>query len=148
MPDQLLTPADVEQAIIDELSSAYIVSTSIPENKPNIFVRIIAGGGRKRDLVTDSPVVVVEVFAKLESAARNAAADIVARLELAARKGQLGTETCYGLEIAGVPQNYPLPNVPTHKRYVTTIAPALRRRVNPDFVSGTSGGYGLGGYGL
>lgn len=129
MPDQLILPADVEQAIIDELSPYFTIGTSIPETKPNIFLRVVATGGSQRDLVTDAPIVVLDAFAKLESQARDAANTALARLQLAARKGKIGNETAYGLSVAALPQNYPLPSVPTHKRYITTIAPALRRRV-------------------
>ena len=129
MADQLHSPADVEQAIIDELSSTYSISTSIPDNPPAVFFRVVAVGGVQRDLVTDSWLAVLEAFAPLESTARNTMADALARLELAARKGHIGSEVCYGFGTMGLPQNLPLPSVPTHKRYITTITPALRRRV-------------------
>lgn len=128
MPDQLLLPADVEQAIITELSPFWPIATVIPDTKPSIFFRVVATGGSERDLVTDAPIVVLEAFAKRESQARDAINMALARLQLAARKGNLGGETCYGLAVAALPQNYPLPSVPTHKRYILTIAPALRRR--------------------
>jgi hypothetical protein len=128
MPNQLLKPADVEQAVIDELTM-YEVSTSIPETKPSIFVRVVATGGTSRDLVTDEATIVLEVFGVLESAARAASADALARLELAARQNRLGNEVCYRMQVAALPQNYPLPSVPSHKRYITTITAAVRRGV-------------------
>ena len=128
MADQLLLPADVEQAIITALSPFYTISTSIPDHKPPLFFRVVATGGSERDIVTDSPIVVLEAFALRESQARDAIDMALARLQLAARKGNLGGETCYGMEVAALPQNFPLPSVPTHKRYILTIAPALRRR--------------------
>lgn len=127
--DQLLTPADVEQAIIDELTPFYTIGTSIPPTPPAIFLRVVAVGGAPRDMVTDNWTVVLEAFAPLESAARQTLADALARLGLAARKGKIGSEVCYGLGNMGLPQNFPLPSVPTHKRYITTITPALRRRI-------------------
>jgi len=129
MADQLIIPADIEQAIIDELSPVYVIGSSIPDNKPTTFLRVVATGGIERDLVTDNPIATIEVFSKLESTARQVANEALARLQLAARKGKLGNETCYGLGVAALPQNYPLPSVPTHKRYITTITPAVRRRV-------------------
>lgn len=126
---QLLTPVNVEQAVIDELSSVYTISTRIPDTKPPVFLRVVAAGGASRDLVTDNPLVVLEAFAPTESRAHAALVDAVARLELAARQGTLGSEVCYGLEVSALPQNLPLPSVPSHRRYTTTLAPALRRRV-------------------
>lgn len=125
--DELLLPADIEQAIIDELGAN--VGTSIPDPKPDEFYRVVATGGIERDLVTDTPFVTVESFALRETVARDNAAMALARLQLAARKGRIGSEVAYGLSVAGLPQNYPLPSVPTHKRYIFTIAPAIRRRV-------------------
>lgn len=127
---QLIIPTDAEQAIIDELSPTYTIGTGIPEPTPSLFARVLTTGGSERDLVTDKPWLTIEVFATRESKAQEAATDILARLQLAARKGRMGGETLYTLDVAGLPQNYPLPSVPTHARYVLTIAPALRRRVN------------------
>jgi hypothetical protein len=129
MADQLLISADIEQAIIDELTPTFTIGTSIPSDKPAIFLRVIALGGAARDLVTDTPTVTLEAFALKESDARDTLAHVLARLQLAARKGHIGGETVYGLVVFALPQNYPLPSVPTHKRYITTIAPAIRRRV-------------------
>lgn len=130
MADQLVVPVDVEQALIDELSPQYTIGTGFPPDPmPDLFLRVVAVGGFQRDLVTDKPTVVLEAFAKLETQARDALVDALARVELAVRKGKLGNEVAYTLEIAGLPQNLPLLSVPTHKRYLTTIAPAIRRRV-------------------
>ena len=128
MADELLLPADVEQAVITHLSPFWPISTKIPETKPDLFFRVVATGGSQRDLVTDSPIVVLEAFAVRETVARDAINEALARLQLAARQGNIGGVTCYGLAVAALPQNYPLPSVPTHKRYILTIAPALRRR--------------------
>lgn len=127
--DQLIAPADSEQAIIDELTSVYIIGTSIPENKPTTFVRVVQTGGTSRDLVTDVFTVVIEVFSKMESTANEVASNAIARLQLAARKGRVGNAVCYGIEIAALPQNFPLPSVQSHKRYTTTITLAIRRRI-------------------
>jgi hypothetical protein len=127
--DQLITPADAEQAVIDELDGLYVVGTGIPDPKPDLFVRVLTTGGDQRDLVTDTPWLTLEVFALRESEAFRASADIVARLQLAVRHGRLGGEVAYAMAVSGLPQNYPLPSVPSHRRYVTTIAPDIRRRV-------------------
>ncbi|AUG84808.1 tail terminator [Microbacterium phage Sharkboy] len=130
MPDQLLTPADVEQAIIDELSPLYTVGTSIPDPRPNLFLRVVATGGGQLNLVQDEPLVTLEAFGLRETQARGALDSALARLELAVRKrGMIGSEPVSRLRIAGLPQNYPLPSVPSHKRYISTIAPAVRRRI-------------------
>ncbi|UVF61066.1 tail terminator [Microbacterium phage Eula] len=127
--DQLLTPSDVEQAVIDELAT-YKVGTSIPEPKPALFFRVLVVGGTQTNLVLDEPLVTLEAFAQRESLASAAIADAIARLELAVRKrGFIGSAPVSHLQVVGLPQNYPLPSVPTHSRYLATIAPAVRRRV-------------------
>lgn len=130
MSDQLIYSADMEQAIIDELSPAYTIGTSIPDTKPNIFLRAIWLGGAQLNLVQDEPLVSLEAFGLRESQALDALNGAIARLQLAVQKrGLIGTEPVARLRLAGLPQNYPLPSVPTHARYLSTIAPAVRRRV-------------------
>lgn len=124
---QLIVPNDAEQAVIDQLAD-YEVGTGLDTDKA-LFARVLQTGGAQRDLVTDEPILTLEVFAKLESTAAQTANLFVAILQQAAREGRLGGVPCYGLRVVSLPQNYPLPSVPTHKRYVTTIAPALRRSV-------------------
>jgi len=124
---QLIVPNDAEQAVIDQLSD-YVVGTGLDTERP-LFARVLSVGGGQRDLVTDEPLLTLEVFAKLESTASQTANLFVAILQQAAREGRLGGVPCYGLRVVSLPQNYPLPSVPTHKRYITTIAPALRRSV-------------------
>ena len=125
---QLIVPNDAEQALIDELA-AYDVATIIPETKPPLFVRVLSVGGTQRDLVTDTPTMTVEVFATLGSTASATANLLLALLQAAARRGSIGGITCYGLQVVSLPQNYPMPSVPTHQRYIMTIAPAFRRSV-------------------
>lgn len=125
----ILISADVEQAVIDEFASRYTIGTSIPQNLPEEFVRVVATGGSAQTMVSDSFLIVVETFAKRESRSQQMAADILGRFQHAALAGKLGTETMYTLDIGALPQNYPLPSVPSHFRYVTTLAPSLRRRV-------------------
>jgi hypothetical protein len=126
----IIEPADAEQAVIDELEAAgFEAATSIPSSQlPVVFVRVVAVGGFQRDLVTDVPNITLEFFGRTESKASQAAARGIAVLQAAAREGHLGGETCHQVGVGALPQNYPLPSVQTHKRYITTIAPAIRRR--------------------
>lgn len=126
---QLITLADVEQAVIDELAGR-TVGTSIPENKPPVFFRVLAVGGTQLNLVQDEPLVTIEAFALRETQARDALAEVIARLASAVQlRGMIGSAPTTSLRVVGLPQNYPLPSVPTHRRYMTTIAPAVRRRI-------------------
>ena len=126
---QLITPADVEQAVIDELAGLE-VGTSIPEAKPAVFFRVLAVGGTQLNLVQDEPLVTIEAFALRETQARDALAEVIARLTSAVQlRGMIGSAPTTSLRVVGLPQNYPLPSVPTHRRYMTTIAPAVRRRI-------------------
>ena len=127
---QLIEPTDAEQAVIDELSArGFSIATVIPDPLPSGFQRVVAVGGIQRDLVTDTPTLVVESFHKQESTAAQNANRMLAILQAAVREQHLGDETAYRLQIVALPQNYPLPTVPSHKRYVFTIAPDIRRRV-------------------
>ncbi|UDG78713.1 tail terminator [Microbacterium phage IndyLu] len=127
---QVLIPTDIEQAIIDELSPDYTIGTSIPEAKPAVFIRVLAVGGAQLNLVQDEPLVSLEAFALRETQARDALADALARLSAAVQtRGLIGSAPTTQLRVVGLPQNYPLPSVPTHRRYMTTIAPAVRRRI-------------------
>ncbi|QJD49826.1 tail terminator [Microbacterium phage AvGardian] len=126
---QLLLPADVEQAVIDELAGL-VVGTSIPEDKPPLFFRVLATGGGELNLVQDEPLVTVEAFALRETQARDALAEVLARIKLAVQtRGQIGSEDVTSVRLVGLPQNYPLPSLPSHRRYLATIAPAVRRRI-------------------
>ncbi|AXH47305.1 tail terminator [Microbacterium phage Eden] len=131
MTVQIIVPNDAEQAVIDELEARGYAdaATIIPETKPQLFFRVLSVGGTQRDLVTDTPTMTIETFATLESTASQTANLVVGLLQAAARSGRMGGVPCYGLQVVSLPQNYPLPSVPTHKRYITTIAPALRRAV-------------------
>ncbi|WNO26436.1 tail terminator [Microbacterium phage BabyDaisy] len=127
---QVLIPTDIEQAVIDELSPDYTIGTSIPETKPAVFIRVLAVGGAQLNLVQDEPLVTLEAFALRETQARDALADALARLSAAVQtRGLIGSAPTTQLRVVGLPQNYPLPSVPTHRRYMTTIAPAVRRRI-------------------
>lgn len=113
-----------------EATSGFVIGTSIPDPKPNLFLRVIATGGPQLNLVLDEPLVTLEAFGLRESAASSLLGSALARLQLAVQKrGMIGSEPVSRLRIAGLPQNYPLPSVPSHKRYISTIAPAVRRRI-------------------
>jgi len=128
--DQLLIPTDIEQAVIDELSPLWTVGTSIPAEKPALFLRVLATGGSELNIVQDEPFVTIEAFGLRETSAREALDSVLARLQYAVRsRGRIGDVAVSRIRFVGLPQNYPLPSVPTHKRYITTIAPAARRRV-------------------
>jgi hypothetical protein len=128
VPD-LIIPADPEQAIVDALEDVLPVGTGIPEPKPPVFVRVIGVGGTPETIVSDAFTVTIEVYALKESAAAEAAAEVLARLTLASLEGTLGGEVCYRVGVMALPQNYPNPTVPSHARYTMTLVPVLRRRV-------------------
>ncbi|QOP66603.1 tail terminator [Microbacterium phage Lahqtemish] len=127
---QVLIPTDAEQAVIDELSPHYAIGTSIPETKPAVFIRVLAVGGAQLNLVQDEPLITLEAFGLRETQARDALADALARLSAAVQtRGAIGSAPTTQLRVVGLPQNYPLPSVPSHRRYMATIAPAVRRRI-------------------
>lgn len=127
---ELIVPSDAEQAVIDELYLYFAIGTSLPDPIPDLFIRVIAVGGAELNLVQDEPLVTLEAFGLRETIARDALAEAVARLKLAVQsKGMIGNVPATRLGMVSLPQNYPLPSVPTHRRYMTTIAPALRRRI-------------------
>lgn len=125
---ELNIPADVEQAIIDDLPDL-VVGTKIPADpKPPLFVRVVAAGGYPQTMVSDAFTAVIEVYAKKESEAQRSAATIMARLVSAATRGRMGGVPCHRVDVAGLPQNYPNPTVPGYYRYTMTLTPVLRRR--------------------
>jgi hypothetical protein len=125
-----LVPSDAEQAVIDELYHYFAIGTSIPDPKPDLFLRVLAVGGAELNLVQDEPLITLEAFGIRETIARDALAEALARLKQAVlSRGMIGSVPATKLRIVGLPQNYPLPSVPSHRRYMTTIAPALRRRI-------------------
>lgn len=126
---EVLVPADDEVALVDELQArmGVPVGTRIPDPRPREFVRVVSTGGAPRDLVTDSPTLVVEGFAVTESRARRLCALAVAYAEAAGRAGSMGGVPCYGVRVAGLPANLPMPSVPDRFRFTATIAADLRR---------------------
>lgn len=139
---EILVPADPESAVLAELSAvlplhgfagvtmgAKRLGTKIPTStpKPSEFGRVMATGGPARDLVADSPTLVLEGYALTEQKARDLCALMVAVVQRAARAGSLGGVPCYGARVASLPGNLPHPQVPTHFRFTATVSVDLRR---------------------
>lgn len=139
---ELLIPADAEVAALDELSdvlpahgfpavtvAAKTLGTKIPaaSTKPAEFGRVLATGGTGRDMVTDSPTLILEGYATKEQRARDLCALMLAGIQRAARAGTLGELTIYSARVASLPANLPHPNVPTHFRFTATVSVDLRR---------------------
>lgn len=131
---ELIRFEDAEEAIYTELNT-YLpsagetgvnASTKIPKIRPPKFIRVIVTGGDERDFLTDSPTVVIECFALLESQAADLAAVARAILSRAGRNGSMGAVTCYGVRVAGRPVNLPMETVPDRFRYTFTISADLR----------------------
>lgn len=120
---------DVEQAIITELSPNHTIGSSLPATLPAKFIRVVAAGGFERDMVADSFIVTLESFASRETDALTQLGHAVAWLkEKALVAHAIGGATCYRLQITSLPQNFPNPNVPSHKRYIATLTLDLRRQ--------------------
>lgn len=126
---EVLMPADDEVALVDELNARLEVpvGTRIPVPRPLEFVRVVSTGGAPRDLVTDSPTLLVEGFATSEGRARYLCAAAVAHAQAAGRVGRLGGVPCYGVRVASLPANLPMPSVPDRFRFTATITADLRR---------------------
>jgi hypothetical protein len=122
-------PVDVEQAIITELSPRHTIGSSLPAVLPAQFIRVLAAGGFERDMVTDSFIVTLESFATRESTARAQLARAVAWLaQKVLDEHTVGGAVAYRFQLTAVPQNFPNPDVPTHKRYIATLTLDLRRQ--------------------
>ncbi|MFB7843632.1 hypothetical protein [Microbacterium sp. NPDC056052] len=139
---ELLIPTDGEVAALDELSTvlpahgfpgvtraAQTLGTKIPTQttKPAEFGRVMTVGGAGRDLVTDSPLLVLEGYAVKEQRARDMCALMLAAVERAARVGTLGTAVIYAARVVGLPANLPHPQVPDRFRFTATVSVDLRR---------------------
>ena len=131
---ELILFADAEKALYTELNTALplvgqpgvVAATKIPSVRPPKFIRVIVTGGTERDMVTDSPIAVVECFAPLEGAAAELASRARAVLSRAGRIGIIGGITCYGVGIVGRPVNLPMESVPDRYRYTFTVSVDLR----------------------
>lgn len=136
---ELLVAADVEIAALTELSNELPgrgwpltvanqrISTKIPGGNPESFIRLFTVGGLERDLVSDTPTLIVEAFHKSEQDARDLCALAVAILQAAGRRGKIGGAVCYGVDVSGLPGNLPHPNVPEKFRFTATLNVVLRK---------------------
>lgn len=133
---EILVPRDAEREVVAELTrqlgareefEAVDVGTEIPRPRPVEFVRVLATGGGERDLVTDTPTLVIEAFAEDANRAFAICAFAVGSLQAAARDGFIGAATCYRVRVAGLPANLPMPSVPDRERFTATISADLRR---------------------
>ena len=126
---ELLIPSDDEVALVTGLSARMDVhvGTRIPNPRPEEFIRVVSAGGAERDLVSDSFTLTVEGFAATEGRARFLCASAIAHAQAAGREGRLGGVVCYGVGVASLPANLPMPSVPDRFRYSATITAALRK---------------------
>lgn len=132
---ETLVSADAEVAVKDELNLRMPEldysgewGTRVPrEPKPDEFGRVLNTGGGQRDLVTDSPTIVVEAFATSETTAQRMCAFAVASLQSAGRAGSVGGIPCYGVSVLSLPANLPMPSMPDRFRFTATLSVDLRR---------------------
>lgn len=129
---EVIVEEDAELAAIDELKAA-LPGVGIPSPQAatsmlgvDEFFRVLVVGGTQRNLVTDSPTLVVEAYAKRELRAQRMATLGHAVLLAAARNGSMGSATCYDVTTLGRPQNLPNPAKPGWFRYQFTISADLR----------------------
>ncbi|WP_166140845.1 hypothetical protein [Nocardioides ochotonae] len=125
MAEAIVFP-DPEALLVTHLRDALGVRvvTRVPNPRPDRFVRVVRVGGNRRNLVTDSAMVVVEAWAPDDVAASELAR--LARAYVGALEGETvgGAFTRRVTEVAG-PQNLPDPTSAT-PRYVFTVALDLR----------------------
>lgn len=126
---EVLMPADDEAEVASELNARMTpqIGTRIPSTRPAEFGRVVSVGGIQRDLVTDSPTLVLEGFGKTESTARNVCARMLAELQAAGRDGLIGNVAAGRVRVFSLPANLPLPSVPDRFRYTATVSVDLRR---------------------
>lgn len=129
---EVIVEEDAERAVMDELLAALpAVGESNPKASTKLldaaeFFRVLVVGGTQRDLVTDSPTVVIEAYAKTEVRAQHLAALARGVLLAAGRNGSMGSVTCYDVQTFGRAQNLPNPAKPGWFRYQFTISADLR----------------------
>lgn len=135
MTAETLVPADAPLAVLTEINERSVGSdyadahagTLIPNPRPAEWFRILSTGGSERDVISDDHLIVVEAFSASETRSQRLCAFAVAWLQSAARDGNVGAVTCYGVRVVGLPQNLPMPSVPDRVRHTATISVALRR---------------------
>lgn len=122
---------DVEQLVCDFLpdelaarSWDVTVGTRVPNPRPSKFVRVLAVGGVRRNLVQGNPTVVVEGWADKESDARNLC-DLARALVVSMAQRDDLPSTVYRVdELSGV-ANLPDPDS-AQSRYTVTLALLIR----------------------
>jgi hypothetical protein len=108
--------------------AAVRASTDIPNPRPTMFVRVMRTGGTRRDLITDTPQLVVEAWAAYSEDAQELAEFCRSRIHAASRAGVMGTTTVYELAEYSGPQSLPDP-VTDQVRYTATYAIDMRGTV-------------------
>jgi hypothetical protein len=132
---ETLLPGDAEASAIAELNARLPglgfpnlpTSTTIPNPRPNEFIRVVAVGGVPSDLTVDSYTLVVEAYASRRGRAERICAFAVAALQAAGREGFMGATPCRRTGVFALPTNLPDPQVPDRFRYSATISADLRR---------------------
>ena len=87
----------------------------------------MAAGGTERDMITDRFTVTLEGWSTSEGEARRICAHGIAYLQQAAREKHVGSSTCYGVDVFGLPANLPFPGIPDRYRFTATVSIDLRR---------------------
>jgi hypothetical protein len=139
---EVLVPADVELAVLTELSEGYTavgfpglsasdgtVGTTVPavDPRPSEFVRVLAVGGPSLDIAYDSLTVVLEGSSTSEATAQQVCALGVGLIQAAGREGAVGGVPCRRVRLVSLPSTLPDPRVTSHSRYTATLSIDLRR---------------------
>ncbi|ALY10739.1 tail terminator [Arthrobacter phage Suppi] len=98
------------------------VGTKVPNPRPSEFVILRRVGGVRRDLVTDEPTILVEVWANTESRAVRIAAIIQGLLH---SYSQIGEYSILGCDEISGPVNLP-DGLSAQVRYTATYVVAIR----------------------
>lgn len=106
-------------------TSVAATTGSKPATFPAEFVHVTRTGG-PGDLVIDRPQITVEAYAKRGSRAVSIANLARGLLNAAAREGQMGAVTVYGLTEFSGPYLDPDPDAPSYTRYSATYQLAVR----------------------
>lgn len=122
---------DVEKLLTDWLPAqladyghAVHVGTSVPNPRPAIFVRILATGGQRNNLVQDAPTVVYEAWAAKETDAVTVAQ--LTRALIVSLAGQtVGGVMVYRVNEFASPASLPDP-LSSQTRYTGTVSILLR----------------------
>lgn len=97
--------------------------TKVPNPRPNEFLVVRRVGGSRRDLVTDVPVLQVEVWAKTESRADRLSQVVRSLMQWFT---EINGYAINGTEEVTAPVSFP--DGSQHERYTASYAPAVRGR--------------------